>query len=175
VGALLAAPLGALRLERVARRAMLAEVRRDAAAVAALLDVPAPRAALDRAHRRVTAELARPQRVLFRLAGAAGAVAAAAAVLLAVALWPPAGRPARVAPRAPGPVAAPAPRTEAILAAARDADDPAIGLLAIEADEVETELLASPAATGMDLRIEKLQKDVEDLWLELPPDPAPGP
>ncbi|GAG02154.1 unnamed protein product, partial [marine sediment metagenome] len=75
-------------------RAVAAEVRQGEGYLAAMLDVPLRREALDRAWRRLAADLARPRRRALQIGYAAGAIAAAAAVvILAVTLMhsPPAG------------------------------------------------------------------------------------
>ena len=89
VGSLLdARPVPAESLVGVVHQAMLADIRRDEAVIGRLLDAPVPSGTFQRVHRRVIAELARPQRWLMRIGSAAASVAAAAAILLGVALWP---------------------------------------------------------------------------------------
>lgn len=155
------------RVQRIYHRAMLADVRADLAAVAALLDAPLPATARQRALRRLDAELMRPQRWLMRLAAGAAVAAAAAVVFLAVMLQPAAN------PVGPGGlshigVIEVKPPPEPVSLAVRSAEDAAINLLAAEVSDMKAEMGSPSASVSMDLRIEKLQNEVRDFWLELP-------
>jgi hypothetical protein len=167
LGPMLDVKLPPRRIDRIGRRAMLVEVRADEAAIAGLLDVAVPRGTLERAHRRLAAELMRPRRRLMRLAGGAAAAALAAVALLAVMLQSEGPGPAGPGP-GPTQIAVVQPPPELVPAAPGAAEDAAIDKLAAEVEDMEVDMRTPPACVSMDLRIEKLQNEVRDLWLELP-------
>lgn len=141
------------------------DIRRDEAALRAELDVPVPSAMMDRARRRMMAELARPthRAVWARRAGAALAVAAA--ILLAfVAIWQP---PERTAPtRANGRVEVPLEVViEKMAEPARNVD---LDLLAQQVAELEADIAYSMKVppSCMDLQTDALQQEIEEFWLE---------
>ena len=142
---------------------MLAEIRRDEAALAALLDAPVPPAALERAKRRVVAELARPARWRRRIGVAAASMAAAAAILLAVVLLPGPDSGGRRGDLAGADKPVP---VEVIVASIRGSDDPAINLLAKEINQLEAEMFASAPPASLDMGIDQVQDALEGFWLD---------
>lgn len=150
---------------RALQLALTAEVRRDEALLGPLLDAPVPPGTMQRVHRRVLAELARPQRRLLRIGSAAAAVAAAAAILLVVALLP--RQPAREAPIRAALPQAPVP-VDVIVASVQEPRDLAVDLLAEEIDQLEAEILASGPPAPVDLGIDQLQGALEGFWLDGP-------
>lgn len=185
VGQRLDAALPADGLDAAWQRGMLAAIRRAEAVVGAMLDAPVPRATMDRAARRLRAELARPTRraLRFILPGAAVAAVAAAVLLAAVVLpWlishpsaaPDGAALDAVASRRP---MEPAARRSAglpldILAASVQGPETlTIDVVADEVDRLEAEMrLAAPARLPMDLRIDQIQRNVENFWLDEPAD-----
>jgi len=152
-------------IERAGESAMRAAIRRDEAALADLLEAPVPPQTLQRVHRRVVAELARPQRTLLRIGAVAASGAVAAAVLLAVTLsgfWPGGGGP-RGALHRPEPPAVP---VEVISASVQEPRDVAVELLAKEIGQLEADMLAA-APAELDLGIDQVEKALEELWLDL--------
>ena len=147
------------------QQAMLAEIRRDESAVGRLLDAPVPSGVFQRVHRRVIAELARPQRRLMRLGTAAASVAAAAAILLAVAVWPEAPRILPIPS-----VASAAVPVEVIADSVRAPEDLAVDLLAGEIERLEAEMLASARPAPMDMGIDQVEAALEGFWLDDPLD-----
>ena len=147
------------------QQVMLAEIRRDESAVGRLLDAPVPSGVFQRVHRRVIAELARPQRRLMRLGTAAASVAAAAAILLAVAVWP---ETPHILP-IPS-VASAAVPVEVIADSVRAPEDLAVDLLAGEIERLEAEMLASAQPAPMDMGIDQVEAALEGFWLDDPLD-----
>jgi len=70
------------------QREALSDLRRDEAHFSEMLDVSVPAGAMDRAKQRMRAELAHPHRRTIRVAAwVGGALAAAAAIVLAAGMW----------------------------------------------------------------------------------------
>ena len=146
-------------------RAVADEMHSLEAMLGGALDVEVPRAALQRAERRVSAEFARPRPRLRVLRFAAGAVAAAAMVMIAV--W-----------AAFGPTERPTPTpadldaivlSEDLLQPPEDAPDAELALLASELSKLETEILFAPPAPGEDVELKAMEREVDEFWLEDPP------
>jgi len=147
------------------------ELGRQERALGELLDVEVPEAAMDRAWRRTQAALARPQRRMFRLAGAAGALAAAAAAVLIFTLaarqdLAPTPQPHKqfvAHPAEPGAVVAVA---DSYAASIQAGQDPAISLLAAEIDQLEADVLVAGSPSPVDMNLDQTQQAVEDFWLD---------
>lgn len=157
------APAGAIEL--AGQQALLARIRSDEAALAALLDVPVPRGTYQQVHRRVVAELARPQRRLMRIGAAAASVAAAAAIVLAVTLstaW--LSRPERheIAARTKVHTVP----VDVISASVEGPRDVAVDLLAKEIDQFEADTIAAAPSTALDMDIDQLERALEEFWLD---------
>ncbi len=148
---------------------MLAEVRRDEAAVGPRLDVPLPSRAFDRAQRRLAAELARPRRRLIWAGSAAGAVAAAAAALLIAALaglWQPVERDGATDGLAVGDGHVP---VEVISeSVGRQPEEVAFDLIEAELAELEADALAAAPAMPVDTRLDDIERALEEFWLDDP-------
>lgn len=151
---------------------LAAQVGAEERALADLLDVEPPRAAIDHAWRRTQAALARPHRMLLRLAGSAAAVAAVAAAVLIVSLaahQPNGGTRGTTMPIV---LADPAVRVDADAFAEpfEVAQDPALDLLAAEVDQLEADILAAgpgaPLETPLDLGLDQTERAIEEFWLE---------
>ena len=147
-----------------AQQAAAGEIGAWEQTLAPAMDVPLPTGAIDRVRRRVAAELARPRRRALRVVYAAGTVAAAAAVIIAVALnWQaPPTRP----PEAPS-VAGPSGYAMAVLPPPAE-PCPEIGALAREIEEFEAEMIPSAQPLGMDVELEQLRRDMDNFWLNGP-------
>ncbi len=147
------------------------ELGRQERALGELLDVEVPQAAMDRAWRKTQAALARPQRRMFRLAGAAGALAAAAAAVLIFTLA--ARQDLAPAPQPHQPVVAHATEPGAVIAVAdsyaasvQAGQDPAINLLAAEIDQLEADVLVAGSPSPVDMSLDQTQEAVENFWLD---------
>ena len=155
-------------------RAAAEQIRRAEAELAARLACEAPRAAMDRARRRMLAELARPARrrpdgTRLRYIAAA---AAAAAIVLGVMLFRGPG------PQGPQtPVALPNLPTDTLVAEALKSGSADLDLLAGEIDAFEVDLLASgwPAAADPAGGLDELEHEIDEFWMEQsPPDMPEG-
>jgi len=143
-------------------RAVAEEVRRGEGYLTAMLGVPARHEALDRAGRRLAAELARPRRRALRIGRLAGAIAAAAAVVILAVTFlrsPPAERPA-----APGADVYELAWDEFI--SEPSAAEEELDLLARQIDEVEAEMSISFPPSTMDVYIDALRGEIEEFWLD---------
>ncbi len=154
-----------------AERDTAEEVRRDEAHLAKVFGVAAPRVSLDRARRRLIAELSRPRRLVWRIALAASA--AAAAILLAVILMTqgtPGERTTTVAKPTPPPPAIDEARL--YVAAAREMTAPdEIDFLGRDLDELAADIVmaSDPALTtggALELQIDSLEREIDEFYLD---------
>ena len=167
-------PAGGGRVElTAAERAAAEQIRRAEVELAARIAYDAPRAAMDRARRRMLAELARPGRRRVARFGYVAAVAAAAAIVLAVTLF-------RVfrgrGPERPQtPVALPNLPTDTLVAEALKSGSADLDLLAGEIDALEVDLLAAgwPVAADPAAGLDELEHEIDEFWMEHPPPDTP--
>ena len=168
LGERLAVTIPGATLQRAGEQVLIANIRSDEQALAARLNAPVPPGTFQRVHRRVVAQLARPQRRLTWVTAAAASIAVAAAVLLAVTLWP-----VRRAPETPveigrdfkPPILRAVP-VEIIAASIAEPEDVAMDLLADEVDQLEVEMIAAAPPMAMDMGIDQIQRDLEEFWLD---------
>ena len=134
-----------------AERADAEALRNEQQAVGRLLDAAPPRRAMDRARRRLLAELARPQRRKRRIGILVGAAAAAVILIVATAALVVNRKPtAVIETQAQQPVT-----IEELVEAARQSEfDDEIDLLAGEVDRLRAEMVVSTSAE-------------DDFWLRL--------
>jgi len=159
-----AVPAGAV--ERTRQGLLLAQIRRDEAALANLLEAPVPPQTFQRVRRRVVAELARPQRRLMRIGAAAASVAAAAAVLLVAVLSTTRPNRDRNGEVAAGPQLRTVP-VEVIFASVEEPKDVAVELLAREIDQFEYDMLAAAPPAEVEMGIDQVERALEEFWLDL--------
>ncbi len=159
-----AVPAGAV--ARTRQGLLLAQIRRDEAALANLLDAPVPPQTFQRVHRRVVAELARPQRRLVRIGAAAASVAAAAAVLLVAVLSTTQLNRDKHSEVAAGPELRTVP-VEVISASVEEPRDVAVELLAREIDQLEYDILAAAPPAEVEMGIDQVERALEEFWLDL--------
>jgi len=168
LGDMLAEAMPADMLDGIGSVALLAEIRRDEAALAGLLDARVPPGTFQHVHRRVVASLARPQRTFWRIGVAASAVAVAAAIVLAVVLSPFGPGPSTVADPVAG-TYEPAVPVEILSASVEVSEDATVELLALEIDEYEADLIASAPSAALDMGIDQVERAVQTLWLDMEP------
>jgi hypothetical protein len=141
--------------------AMARQVKSGEAWLAAQLATPLPREALERARRRMRAELAAPRHgVLFRIGTAAAAAAAAVLLAAGLALWGPWGG---------GEVAKnPASGGEEVVcwAGSLDPEDAEIAMLADEIDRLGAEMILPLPGRVLDAHLDALQQSIEEFWTE---------
>jgi len=138
-------------------RAVAEALRADEAFFAGVAAADAPTSALQRAGRRLRAEMARPSYGVVWLRRL-GAVAAAAVVILSASLW-----------RWPSPEPLVEVPVETVLAEMENATSAGeVDLLADEMASFQAELLLTPAADVTDLEIEAIERDVDDLLSDEP-------
>ncbi len=141
-------------------RAAAEEIRSDEAHIAAAMEMPAPRAATDRARRRLTAALAHPK-LRWRRVGTFAAASAAAAALLAVLLWQP-------GPQQPTTHAAGTPglTDSAFIAAleAASAEDE-IDLISNDLDEVAADITVAAGPAPLEMQIDALEKTLDEFYI----------
>ncbi|MCE5278345.1 MAG: hypothetical protein ABFD92_01230 [Planctomycetaceae bacterium] len=129
----------------------LAEELRDGEAALCALEVHVPPAVMARAHRRLTAAAARPNR--FRLAlkylvgVEAAAIAGAAMILVTLGVL------------SQDPPAAPAVPTEVLISAAQKPINPDIQALAERMDQLESDIVSTPADSEGDF--DAMERDVQ--------------
>jgi len=140
-----------------AERAAAEALRKDEAFFAGVAPAEAPTSALQRAGRRMRAEMARPSHKVVWLRRL-GAVAAAAIVVAAASLWQrPVTEPASELP------------VETVLAEMENAVSAGeVDLLADELASFEAELLPTAATDVTDLEIEAIESSVDDLLSDEP-------
>lgn len=140
-----------------AERAEAEAMREDEAFFAGVAPAEAPASAVQRARRRMRAEMARPSHKVVWLRRL-GAVAAAAVVIAAASLWQ-------------RPVTEPAPElpVETVLAEMENAASAGeVDLLADELASFEAELLPTAASDVTDLEIEAIENSFDDLLSDEP-------
>ena len=149
-----------------AERAAADEIRRDEALLGAV-EMRAPRGALDRASRRIGAELARPTRRLRIARFVAVTTAAAAAIILATALLMP--DPAPVAPVGHDPDGETiAKKVETLIDEMEESIRPQmmVELLAADLESLEAEMLVTAEIGEMDLKINALENEIDSILLD---------
>ena len=135
------------------------QIRRQEAALGTTMDLAVPPAAMERARRRMTAQLARPRR--WNIRGICAVGAAAAAVMLAVVIHTYVVQPQRDAQLASSQRdllqwAQPDPQQE----------DVELSLLTEEVDRLSAEMLASSGSQpSVDMSLDELEQSIEDFWL----------
>jgi hypothetical protein len=137
-------------------RALAEEIARDEAALADSLDVRAPQAAIDRARRRMTAEMGRPSLHLLRRI-AWTAAAAAAILVVAVLAW-----------HSPDKTTVPTASARHVSA---EPDDATVDLVSRQVEDADV-VVQPPAA--MDLRMEFVQQSINDFWTDELAATSPG-
>ncbi len=149
-----------------AERALADEIRRDEALVGPAADVRAPRSALDRASRRMAAELARPARRLRIGRFVAVAAAAAAAIIVATALLMP--DPAPVRPDTPGGDDSTVADVDTLIDEMEESIRPEmmVELLAGDLESLEAEMLVTAEIGEMDLEIHALEDEIDSILLD---------
>jgi hypothetical protein len=150
-----------------AQRAAADEIARDTAAVDLSVDPRRQHEAMDRARRRLSAELARPtRRRRLSIVAAVEAVAVAAVLIFTIMVGT-------------GIDTGPAWSLEAIIAAADEADAPdmmdlfqdEMDLIQEEMDALEAELLVDlPDEGHEELELDSLQRQIDEFWLDQPAD-----
>ena len=149
-----------------AERAVADEIRRDEAFVGAAADVRIPHGALDRASRRVAAELARPTRRLRigRFVAAAGAVAAA--IIVVTALLMPGLQPSRTKTIDP-PLSSVA-EVNTLIEEMEESIRPGmmVQLMAGDLESLEAEMLVTAEIGEMDLEINALENEIDSILLD---------
>ena len=149
-----------------AERAAADEIRRDEAFVGAAADVRAPHSALDRASRRMAAELARPTRRLRigRFVAAAGAVAAAIIVVTALLMRGP--EPGT--PQTPDPPLPSVAEVNTLIEEMEESIRPGmmVQLLAGDLELLGAEMLVTAEIGEMDLEINALENEIDSILLE---------
>jgi len=143
-----------------AELAVAEDIRQAEQAVGGMLDVPVPPGAMDRARRRVWAELARRRRLVVRFAWPAAAVAAAILLAVAVSVLTPT-RPVEQPP-AVAEISAEL-IGELYAGGAQNID---LDLIAVELDELEADIMVSAPCKVFDVEIDSLQQSVDRFWLE---------
>lgn len=145
-----------------AERAVADEIRRDEL----LLDAPMDgrsHEAMARARRRLSAELARPRRRKLVLAALTGVEAAAVAALLVMALT------IHTVSNGPGPASIMSLETFVRVTAQTDGPEE-MDLIEDELDRLRAELLVELPEDDSDAALEDLQEQLDELWLDEPPD-----
>jgi len=140
------------------------QIRRDEAALTGVLDCDAPSAAIDRARRRMLAELARPGRRRAVRIGVVAAAAAAAAIVLVVTLFP-----ART-PVTTREIAKDLPRLsiDTLVAEALKTGSADLDILAGQIDALEADIMvaASPALTETAPDLDELENEIDEFWID---------
>ncbi|MHC4562345.1 MAG: hypothetical protein ACYS8X_06175 [Planctomycetota bacterium] len=143
-----------------AQRAAADEIAQDANALDLSVDARRQHQAMDRARRRLSAELARPtRRRRLSIVASVEAVAVAAVLIFTIivgtgvdadSIWP----------------------LEAIIAAADEADAPDVmDLIQDEMDALQAELLVElPDEGHEELELDDLQREIDEFWLDEPAD-----
>jgi hypothetical protein len=151
-------------------KALADEIRRDEAGARLLLAAPAPREAIDRVHRRMLAELARPVHRTKWIRYAAGAVAAVAGAVLVAGSF--LGWFGRANPSEPSAPVTKAPSGEVpIEVIVEKMTEPSRNLdlevLAKQVDELNADMavsMLSPSAS--ELQVDALQHEIDEFWLD---------
>ena len=148
------------------QREQAEQIRRDEAALAGMLDCETPRAAIDRARRRMLAELARPGRRRAVRIGAVAAAAAAAAIVLVVTLFPARG-PDTTLPLATDPDL-PGLSIDTLIAEALKTGSADLDLLASQIDALEADIMlaASPALPETAPDLDELENEIDEFWID---------
>ncbi len=146
------------------QREQAEQIRRDEAALTGVLDCDAPRAVIDRARRRMLAELARPGRRRIVRIGVAAAAAVAAAIVLVVTLLP-AGR-TDTTPEFATPL--PGLSIDILVAEALKTGSADLDILASQIDALEADIMlaASPALPETAPDLDELENEIDEFWID---------